>query len=65
MLYAREGADVAIVYLPEEQSDAVVFFASEADSSYITGEVLTLALRRDGRRLNVSPRRGLRAKFLT
>ena len=42
MLYAREGADVAIVYLPEEQSDAVVFFASEADSSYITGEVLTL-----------------------
>ena len=24
VLYAREGADVAIVYLPEEQSDAEV-----------------------------------------
>lgn len=34
VLFAREGADVAIVYLPQEQSDA--------DSSYITGEVLTL-----------------------
>jgi len=27
---------------PEEVSPAFVFFASEADSSYITGEVLTL-----------------------
>ncbi|HEY2913336.1 MAG TPA: SDR family oxidoreductase, partial [Candidatus Angelobacter sp.] len=27
---------------PEEVAPAFVFFASEADSSYITGEVLTL-----------------------
>jgi NAD(P)-dependent dehydrogenase (short-subunit alcohol dehydrogenase family) len=27
---------------PEEMAPAYVFFASEADSSYITGEVLTL-----------------------
>ncbi len=27
---------------PEEVAPAYVFFASEADSSYITGEVLTL-----------------------
>jgi NAD(P)-dependent dehydrogenase (short-subunit alcohol dehydrogenase family) len=27
---------------PEEIAPAFVFFASEADSSYITGEVLTL-----------------------
>jgi NAD(P)-dependent dehydrogenase (short-subunit alcohol dehydrogenase family) len=27
---------------PEEVSPAFVFFASEADSSYITGEVLTV-----------------------
>jgi NAD(P)-dependent dehydrogenase (short-subunit alcohol dehydrogenase family) len=75
VLFAREGADVAIIYLPEEESDArtteravenegraavliptpmkrpaqpeeiapaFVFFASNTDSSYITGEVLTL-----------------------
>ncbi len=27
---------------PEERSPSYVFFASNADSSYITGEVLTL-----------------------
>jgi len=27
---------------PEEVAPAFVFFASEADSSYVTGEVLTL-----------------------
>jgi NAD(P)-dependent dehydrogenase (short-subunit alcohol dehydrogenase family) len=27
---------------PEEVAPAYVFFASEADSSYITGEILTL-----------------------
>ena len=60
VLFAREGADVAIVYLPAEQTDAeetakvkrpgqpeevapaFVFFASNADSSNISGEVLTV-----------------------
>ena len=41
VLFAREGADVAFTY-PEEIAPAFVYFASEADSSYVTGEVLTL-----------------------
>jgi len=41
---AQHGADVPMQRpaQPEEVSPAYVFFASEADSSYITGEVLTL-----------------------
>ena len=42
-LYVREGADVAIVYLADEEvAPACVLFASNADGSYLTGEVLTL-----------------------
>lgn len=54
VLFAREGADVAIAYLPEEQSDAeetrrhvedtgrrcVLLPGDLADSSYVTGTVL-------------------------
>jgi len=41
---ARHGADVPMhrPAQPEEVAPAFVFFASNADSSYITGEVLTL-----------------------
>jgi NAD(P)-dependent dehydrogenase (short-subunit alcohol dehydrogenase family) len=41
---AQHGADVPMKRpaQPEEIAPAFVFFASEADSSYITGEVLTL-----------------------
>ncbi|HJR40689.1 MAG TPA: SDR family oxidoreductase [Gemmatimonadaceae bacterium] len=41
---ARHGADVPMKRpaQPEEIAPAFVFFASDADSSYITGEVLTL-----------------------
>jgi NAD(P)-dependent dehydrogenase (short-subunit alcohol dehydrogenase family) len=41
---AKHGADVPMKRpaQPEEIAPAFVFFASEADSSYITGEVLTL-----------------------
>jgi NAD(P)-dependent dehydrogenase (short-subunit alcohol dehydrogenase family) len=41
---AKHGADVPMKRpaQPEEVAPAFVFFASEADSSYITGEVLTL-----------------------
>jgi NAD(P)-dependent dehydrogenase (short-subunit alcohol dehydrogenase family) len=41
---AQHGADVPMKRpaQPEEVAPAYVFFASEADSSYITGEVLTL-----------------------
>ena len=41
---ARHGEDVPMQRpaQPEEVAPAYVFFASEADSSYITGEVLTL-----------------------
>lgn len=41
---AQHGADTPMKRpgQPEEVSPAFVFFASEADSSYITGEVLTL-----------------------
>ena len=41
---AEHGADVPMQRpaQPEEVSPAYVFFASEADSSYITGEILTL-----------------------
>jgi NAD(P)-dependent dehydrogenase (short-subunit alcohol dehydrogenase family) len=41
---ARHGADVPMKRpgQPEEVAPAFVFFASNADSSYITGEVLTL-----------------------
>lgn len=65
VLFAREGADVAIIHLGEEQRDAdevekfgadvpmgrpaqpeeiapaYVFLASNADSSYITGQVIS------------------------
>jgi NAD(P)-dependent dehydrogenase (short-subunit alcohol dehydrogenase family) len=41
---ARFGADTPMKRpaQPEEIAPAFVFFASNADSSYITGEVLTL-----------------------
>ena len=41
---AEHGADTPLKRpaQPEEVAPAFVFFASEADSSYITGEVLTL-----------------------
>jgi NAD(P)-dependent dehydrogenase (short-subunit alcohol dehydrogenase family) len=41
---AKHGADVPMKRpaQPEEVAPAYVFFASDADSSYITGEVLTL-----------------------
>jgi NAD(P)-dependent dehydrogenase (short-subunit alcohol dehydrogenase family) len=41
---AEQGKDTPIERpaQPEEVAPAFVFFASEADSSYITGEVLTL-----------------------
>jgi NAD(P)-dependent dehydrogenase (short-subunit alcohol dehydrogenase family) len=41
---AKHGEDVPMQRpaQPEEVSPAYVFFASEADSSYITGEILTL-----------------------
>ncbi|MBV8608410.1 MAG: SDR family oxidoreductase [Singulisphaera sp.] len=41
---AQQGADTPLKRpaQPEEVAPAFVFFASEADSSYITGEVLTL-----------------------
>jgi NAD(P)-dependent dehydrogenase (short-subunit alcohol dehydrogenase family) len=41
---AKHGADVPLKRpaQPEEVAPAFVFFASEADSSYITGQVLTL-----------------------
>jgi len=41
---AKHGADTPMqrAAQPEEVAPAYVFFASEADSSYITGEVLTL-----------------------
>lgn len=44
VLYAREGADVPMgrPAQPEEIAPAFVFFAAGVDSSYITGEVLTL-----------------------
>ncbi|MGA4789520.1 SDR family NAD(P)-dependent oxidoreductase [Nocardia sp. AB354] len=54
LLFAREGADVAIAYLPAEQSDAeqvrreeelapsYVFLASAADSGFITGETVAV-----------------------
>jgi hypothetical protein len=53
VLYAREGADVAIAYLPAERDDAAETrraieaegrkcITSDADSSYITGEVLAV-----------------------
>ena len=39
--YAREGADVAISYLPVEQcAGAYVFLASPSDASYVSGTVL-------------------------
>src|SRR5437763_1598006 len=37
-----EGTPMGRAGQPEEVAPAYVFFASEADSSYITGEVLTL-----------------------
>jgi NAD(P)-dependent dehydrogenase (short-subunit alcohol dehydrogenase family) len=41
---AQHGADTPMKRpgQPEEVAPAYVFFASEADSSYITGEILTL-----------------------
>lgn len=41
---AKHGADTLMKRpaQPEEVAPAFVFFASNADSSYITGEVLTL-----------------------
>jgi NAD(P)-dependent dehydrogenase (short-subunit alcohol dehydrogenase family) len=37
-----QDAPIGRAAQPEEIAPAYVFFASEADSSYITGEVLTL-----------------------
>jgi len=44
VLFAREGADTPMKRpaQPEEIAPAFVYFASEVDSSYVTGEVLTL-----------------------
>lgn len=41
---SKHGADVPMQRpaQPEEIAPAFVFFASNADSSYITGEVMTL-----------------------
>jgi NAD(P)-dependent dehydrogenase (short-subunit alcohol dehydrogenase family) len=41
---AEHGADTPMKRpgQPEEVSPAFVFFASDADSSYITGEILTI-----------------------
>ena len=41
---SRHGADTPMKRpaQPEEIAPAFVFFASEADSSYVTGEILTL-----------------------
>jgi NAD(P)-dependent dehydrogenase (short-subunit alcohol dehydrogenase family) len=47
---AKHGEDTPMkrpASTPKEVAPAYVFFASDADSSYITGEVLTLLVRRD------------------
>ena len=42
VLFAREGADVERPAQPEEIAPTSVFLASNAESSYITGEVIAL-----------------------